>query len=56
MLKAAGTFPTVKSYLISLSPENLFQDKTSTRNRAAIGNSWRKRTVLDCCKEGKVSA
>jgi hypothetical protein len=56
MLRAAGTFPTVKSYLISQSPEHLFQDKISPRNRAAIGNNLRKRTVLDCFREGKVSA
>jgi hypothetical protein len=56
MLRATVTFPTVKSYLISLSPENLIQDKISTRNWTAIGNSWRKRMVLDCCKEDKGSA
>ena len=38
MLRAAGTFQTVKSYLISLSHENLVQDKIRTRNWAAIGN------------------
>jgi hypothetical protein len=37
MLRAVGTFPTVKSYLISLSQENLVQDKISARNWAAIG-------------------
>jgi hypothetical protein len=35
-LRAAGTFPTVKSYLITLSPEHLIQDKISTRNWAAF--------------------
>lgn len=36
MLRAAGTFPAAKSYLISLSQETLVQDKISTRNWAAI--------------------
>jgi predicted AAA+ superfamily ATPase len=37
MQRAADTFPAAKSYLVSLSPETLVQDKISTRNWAAIG-------------------